>query len=413
MPNFRLYLGGQAVSLTGTWMQVVAQSWLVLELTGSGALLGLVAAAQFLPVLLLGPYGGLVADRAGKRRLLLYTQTALGLLALLLGLLTVTHVVRLWMVFVLAAALGTVNSVDQPARQTFVPEMVGRDLVQNAVSLNSVLTNAARAVGPAIAGVLIATAGVGMCFLANAASFAAVLAALAAIRTADLHPAPPAGREEGQLRQGLRYVQGTPGLLVPLLMMALVGTLAYEFQVSLPLLARISLHGNAGTYGFLTAAMGAGAVVGGLTVAAMTRTGLLPFTAAAAGFAAAILAAAVVPSLLGELAALAMVGFFSTAFMATGNTTLQLTADARFRGRVMALWSVTFTGSTPVGGPVVGVVADDLGPRYGLGLGALACTAAAILGTLALTRMPSADRYARRPRELDWHAYQQAHETRA
>jgi MFS family permease len=413
VPNFRLYLAGQAVSLTGTWMQVVAQSWLVLQLTGSGALLGLVAAAQFLPVLLLGPYGGLVADRADKRRLLMGTQSVLGVLALVLGLLTVTHVVRLWIVFVLAVALGTVNSVDQPTRQTFVPEMVGRERLQNAVSLNSVMTNAARAIGPAVAGVLIATVGVGVCFLANAASFAAVLAALARIRTEALHPAAPAGREPGQLRQGLRYVRGTPGLLVPLLMMALVGTLAYEFQVALPLLAQVSLHGGAGTYGFLTAAMGVGAVAGGLVVAAMARTGLLPFTVAAGGFAAAILAAALIPSLAGELATLVVVGFFSTAFMATGNTTLQLTADPQFRGRVMALWSVTFTGSTPVGGPIIGVVADDLGPRYGLGLGALACLAATLLGTLALTRMPPADRYARRPRELDWPAYQQAHETRA
>ena len=367
VPNFRLYLAGQAVSLTGTWMQVVAQSWLVLQLTGLGTLLGLMAAAQFLPVLLLGPYGGLVADRAGKRRLLMGTQSALGVLALVLGLLTVTHVVRLWMVFVLAMCLGTVNSVDQPTRQTFVPEMVGRELLQNAVSLNSVLTNAARAIGPALAGVLIATVGVGVCFLANAVSFAAVLVALARIRTGDLHPAAPAGREPGQLRQGLRYVRSAPGLLVPLLMMALVGTLAYEFQVALPLLARVSLHGGAGTYGFLTAAMGAGAVAGGLVVAAMARTGLLPFTVAAACFAAAILAAALVPSLAGELAALIVVGFFSTAFMATGNTTLQLTADPQFRGRVMALWSVTFTGSTPVGGPIVGVVADDLGPRTASG----------------------------------------------
>jgi MFS family permease len=410
--NFRLYLAGQAISLPGTWMQVVAQSWLVLQLTGSGALLGLVAAAQFVPVLLLGPYGGLIADRSSKRRLLLMTQSLLGLLALTLGLLTVTHVVRLWMVFVLAVALGVVNSVDQPTRQTFVPEMVGRDNVQNAVSLNSVLTNASRAVGPAIAGVLIAATGVGVCFLINAASFAAVLAALALIRTAALRPAPPAGRGTGQLRQGLRYVLRTPGLLMPLLMMALVGTLAYEFQVSLPLLAHISLHGNAGTYGFLTSAMGIGAVAGGLVVAGLGRTGLLPFTVAAAGFAAAILAAALALSLPAELAALAVVGFFSTGFMATGNSTLQLTADPRYRGRVMALWSVTFTGSTPIGGPIVGVIADDFSPRYALGVGALACLAAAILGLLALSRMPPAERYARRPRELDWPAYQQAGESR-
>lgn len=413
VPNFRLYLTGQAISLPGTWMQVVAQSWLVLQLTRSGALLGLVAAAQFLPVLLLGPYGGLVADRINKRRLLLGTQTALGLLALTLGLLTVSHLVRLWMVFVLAVALGIVNSVDQPTRQTFVPEMVGRDRVQNAVSLNSVLTNAARAVGPAVAGVVIATAGVGICFLANAASFTAVVLALARIQARSLYPAPPARRQAGQLREGLRYVRGTPELLVPLLMMALVGTLAYEFQVALPLLARVSLHGGAGTYGFMTAAMGGGAVAGGLVVAGLSRTGLLPFTASAAGFAAAILGAALAPSLPWELAALAVTGFFSTGFMASGNTTLQLTADPQYRGRVMALWSVTFTGSTPIGGPIVGVIADDLGPRYGLGIGALACLAATIIGVAALSRMPPAQRYARRPRELDWPTYQQAHETRA
>jgi len=413
VPSFRLYLAGQAVSLPGTWMQVVAQSWLVLQLTRSGALLGLVAAAQFLPVLVLGPYGGLIADWASKRRLLLVTQSLLGLLALTLGLLTVTHVVRLWMVFVLAVALGLVNSVDQPTRQAFVPEMVGRDNVQNAVSLNSVLTNASRAIGPAMAGVLIAAAGVGVCFLVNAGSFAAVLIALALIRAGALHPASPARRTSGQLREGLRYVRGSPGLLVPLLMMALVGTLAYEFQVTLPLLAQISLHGNASTYGYMTASMGIGAVGGGLVVAGLGRTGLLPFTVAAGGFAAAILGAALAPSLPAELAALAVVGFFSTGFMATGNSTLQLTADPQYLGRVMALWSVTFSGSTPIGGPIVGVIGDDLGPRYALGVGALACVAAGALGLVALVRVPPADRYAQRPGELDWRTYQQAHESRA
>jgi len=226
----------------------------------------------------LGPYGGLVADRVNKRRLLLATQSTLGLLALTLGLLTVTHLVRLWMVFAVAVALGTVNSVDQPTRQTFIPEIVGRDRLQNAVSLNSVLTNASRAIGPAVARILIATTGVGVCFLANAASFAPVLAALARIRPRELHPAAPAGRQTGQLRQGLRNVRSAPGLLVPLLMMALVGTLAYEFPVSLPLVARVTLHGGATTYGFLTAAMGAGAVAGGLAIAGLARAGLLPYT---------------------------------------------------------------------------------------------------------------------------------------
>ncbi|WAL65884.1 MFS transporter [Amycolatopsis cynarae] len=397
VPNFRLYFAGQAVSLTGTWMQSVAQSWLVLELSGSGTVLGLVIAAQFLPVLLAGPYGGLIADRSDKRRLLLFTQSALATLALLLGLLTVTHLVRLWMVVVFALALGTVNAVDNPTRQTFVPEVVGKDLLGNAVSLNSVLVNTARAVGPAVAGLLIAGVGVGMCFLANAVSFVAVLFALVRMRVDRLHPARPVPSRPGQLAEGLRYVRGTAGLWVPLTMMALVGTLAYEFQVVLPLFARVAMHGDARTYGFLTAAMGAGAVAGGLAVAARGRAGVLPLVIGATGFGLALGVATVAPSLPAELAALALVGVGSTAFLATGNTTLQLITRPSFRGRVMALWSVTFLGSTPIGGPIVGVVAQFFGPRAGLGLGAAACLAAAVLGLCVLPRIPGPQRLIPRP----------------
>ncbi|MFE7607060.1 MFS transporter [Streptomyces celluloflavus] len=392
VPNFRLYFAGQTVSLVGTWMQGVAQSWLVLELSGSGTVLGLVVAAQFLPVLLAGPYGGLLADRADKRHLLLATQGCLATLALVLGLLTVTHVVRLWMVVVFAVALGAVNAVDNPTRQTFVPEVVGPALLRNAVSLNSVMTNAARAIGPAVAGILIASAGVGVCFLANAASFLAVLLALCLMRTDHLLPSPAVERGPGQLAEGLRYVRATAGLWAPLVMMALVGTLAYEFQVVLPLLARVGVHGDARTYGFMTSAMGIGAAVGGLGVAARGRAGAVPMVVAAAGFAAALGAAAIVPSLPAELAALACVGAAGTVFLATGNTTLQLISEPRFRGRVMALWSVTFLGSTPVGGPIVGVVAQHFGPRAGLALGAGACLAAAALGLTALPRIPARHR---------------------
>ncbi len=381
--NFRLYYAGQSISLIGTWMQSVAQSWLVLQLSHSGTMLGLVVAAQTVPVLVLGPYGGLIADRASKRTLLLCTQSVLGLLALTLGILTLTHAVRLWMVFLLAAGLGTVNAADNPTRQTFVNEMVGPERLPNAVTLNTVIVNASRAIGPAAAGLLIAAVGTAVCFLANAASFLAVLLALSLIRTADLHRAPPVAREPGQLREGFRYVRRTPRLLLPLLMMALVGTLAYEFQVTLPLLARVSLHGNAATYGFLTAAMGAGAVAGGLLVAGLPAPRVRRLTLAAAAFGVAILAAALVPGVPAALAALACVGGCSTAFLSTGNAILQLTSEARFRGRVMALWSVTFLGSTPVGGPLVGLVAQYLSPRYALGLGAMACLAAAAIGLAA------------------------------
>ncbi|MFC5958648.1 MFS transporter [Streptomyces pratens] len=394
VPNFRLYFAGQSVSLVGTWMQAVAQSWLVLQLTGSGTVLGLVVAAQFLPVLLLGPYGGLIADRADKRHLLMATQTALAALALLLGLLTATHLVRLWIVVLLAVVLGTVSAVDNPTRQTFVPEVIGPHLLRGAVSLNSVMTNTARAIGPALAGVLIASVGVGVCFLANAASFAAVLLALRIMRTGQLQPSPALQKAPGQLAAGLRYVRGTPGLWAPLAMMALIGTLAYEFQVVIPLLARTGAHGDARTYGFMASAMGLGAVAGGLTVAAYGRAGVVPLIGAAASFAAALTAAAAVtPWLPVELVALACVGMGGTVFLATGNTTLQLVADPSFRGRVMALWSVTFLGSTPVGGPIVGAVAEHLGPRAGLGLGAAACLAAVVLGLLVLPRIPPRHRF--------------------
>lgn len=371
--------------------------WLVLELSGSGTLLGVVVAVQFLPVLLLGAYAGLVVDRLGKRRLLLGTQSALGLLALAIGVLTVTGITRLWMVFVFAVIFGCVNALDNPARQAFVTEMVGGSRLQNAVSLNSAMVNASRAVGPAVAGGLIATVGVGVCFLVNAASFLAVLVALALMKVGELRPSKPVPRRQGQLREGFRYVRGTVGLLMPLLMMALIGTFAYEFQVVLPLLARTTLHGGAETFGFMTAAMGLGAVAGGLYVASRESTGLLPLTYAAAGFGVTILAAALAPTLTVELIVLVVAGFASTSFLATGNSTLQLTSDASHRGRVMALWSVTFLGSTPIGGPIVGAVAEYIGPRFGLALGGFACLAAAALGAAALRRVPPSARFAPRP----------------
>lgn len=377
--NYRRFFVGQSLSLVGTWMQTVGQAWLVLQLTGSGIALGLTVAIQTLPVLLLAPYGGLLADRADKRRLLLATQSTLALLALTLGLLTLFHVVRLWMVLVLATGLGITNSVDNPTRQAFVPEMVGTETVANAVSLNSVMNNAARAVGPAIGGVLIVTAGVASCFLINAGSFLAVLVALAVMRPERLHPAQRSPRERGQISAGLRYVRHTPRLLTPLLMMGLIGALSYEFQVVLPLLAKRTFHGNADAYGYLTAAFGAGAVIGGIVVASRRPRGLRVLAAAAGAFGTTMLLAAAAPTLPLELVALACVGAASVTFMSRGNTTLQLTATPRMRGRVMALWAVAFSGTTPIGGPIVGWVAQEAGPRWGLALGGLAALVATTL----------------------------------
>ncbi len=392
VPDMRWYVAGQTVSMTGTWMQVVAQSWLVLELTGSGTVLGLVVAAQFLPILLAGPYGGLLADRWDKRHLLMATQTASSVLALLLGLLVLLDLVQMWNVVVLAVAVGLVNAVDNPARQTFVTEIVGTDLLANAVGLNGVLVSVTRAVGSAVAGVTIATVGTGPCFLANAVSFLAFLAVLALMRPGRLHPVPPAAAGRGQIVDGLRYVMTQPGLWVPLAMMALIGTLAYELQVVLPVLARDQAADDPRVLGYLTGAMGAGAVVGGLVIAAFGRAGLIPLIAGSAGFAGTMLLAALSVPLPLEVVALALVGAFGTVFLATGNTTLQLVSPPTMRGRVMALWSVTFLGSTPVGGPIVGAVAEHLGPRAGLALGALACVAATVVGLTALPRTPQAQR---------------------
>ena len=374
------------MSLIGTWMQTVAQSWLVLQLTHSGAALGLAVALQTLPVLLLGPYGGVVADRVDKRRLMMALQAMMGVLALVLGLLTITHVVTLWEVYTLAVLLGLNNTFENPARQSFVLEMVGPEHLRNAVSLNSVLVNAARAVGPAFAGVIIAVGGTGICFLLNAASFVAVVVSLARLDVSALSPTPPTLRGKGQVRDGVRYVARTPELGGPLLMMALVGCLAYEFQVVLPVVASDTFHGNSAAYGFMTAAMGVGAVVGGLYVAARGRTGLRALTVSAAVFGVFIALAAAAPSLWLELVALAFVGGASVGFLSKGNSTLQLAAEPSMRGRVMALWAVAFLGSTPIGGPIAGWVADAWGGRAGLALGAAACLVAAAVGAVVNAR---------------------------
>jgi MFS family permease len=389
VPNYRRYYTGQAISLMGTWMQMTAQAWLVLTLTHSSTALGVVIALQTLPVLLLSPYGGVIADRSDKRRIMVALQSAMGVQALILGLLVVTGNVRVWEIGLLALLLGVNNAFENPARQSFMLEMVGPAHLRNAVSLNSVLVNVARSVGPAVAGILIATVGDGVCFLINAASFVAVVTSLMTMDRSTIRPSPPAPRARGQLREGFSYIRRTPGLAVPLLMMAVVGCLTYEFQVSLPVMASRGLHVGATGYGFMTSAMGIGAVVGGLVVAARGKTGLLPLVIAAWSFGMAVALAALAPNLGLELAALSLAGAASISFMATGNSTLQLAAEPSMRGRVMSLWFVAFQGSTPIGGPVIGAVMGVLGARAGLGIGAVTCIVVAVAGLLALRRVPS------------------------
>jgi MFS family permease len=387
VPNYRRYIGGQSISLIGTWMQMTAQAWLVLTLTHSSTWLGVVVALQTLPVLLFGPYGGVIADRVDKRKLMIALQGAMGLQALALGVLTVTGAVTVAEIGVLAALLGFNNAFENPARQSFMLELVGPEHLRNAVSLNSVLVNVARTIGPAVAGILIATVGDGVCFLVNAGSFVAVVASLTTMNRGALSPTVPTPRARGQLREGLRYVRARPQLAVPLVMMGIAGCLTYEFQVSLPVMADRGLNAGAAGFGFMTASMGVGAVVGGLLVAARGKTGLRPLVLASFGFAVAMTLATLAPTLIFEMGALALAGAASISFMSTGNSTLQLGAAPEMRGRVMSLWFVAFQGSTPIGGPIVGWIMAVIGPRAGLGIGAVTVLLVGLGGLVAMRRL--------------------------
>jgi MFS family permease len=311
---------------------------------------------------------------------LLATQAGLGLVSATLGATVLAGDIRLWQVVVLAVLFGILSAADNPARQAFVQEVVGHDLVRNAVTLNSTSVNVARVIGPSIAAVLVATVGIGWCFVVNAASFGFVIVSLLSLDTRRLHPVPPVPPGRGQLRAGLRYAAGVPAIIRPLLMMALVGTFTFEFEVSLPLLAETTFHGTSTTYSWLIGALGAGAVAGGLYAARSARTGVARLIAVALGYAIAVGLVAAAPTLATAIAACVLAGAASVIFLTTGNATIQLASDPEYRGRVTALWSMALVGSTPIGAPVVGALSDTLGPRYALGLGAAACLAAAVVG---------------------------------
>jgi MFS family permease len=385
--NYRLFFFGQLVSIAGTWMQTVAQSFVVLDLTHSGTQLGLTTAARFLPMFVFGPLGGVFADRMDRRRVLYVTQALSGLLAGVFAVTVGTHSIRLWIVYLLALALGFVNVFDNPARQSFISEMVSTGDLPNAVTLNSVAANMARVFGAALGGVIAAAIGLALCFTFNALSFGAVLISLAAMRSSELFPAERVSRQKKQVRQGLRYVRNTPELLIPLMMIAVVGTLAWEFQVSLPLMASKVFHGGAGSYGVMASVMGGGAVVGGLISAARARPRARALCLAAIGWGIAILAAAVAPSFALELAALVFVGYGSITFNSLAKTTLQLAAKPEMRGRVMALWALAWMGSTPIGGPIVGWTGQAIGARWALVIGGLATLVCGVLALPALTRI--------------------------
>jgi MFS family permease len=386
VPNYRRYFAGQLISLSGTWMQTVAAIWLILTLTDSGVAVGLTTALQFLPMLLIGAWGGLLADRIPKRRLLITTQALMAIPALGLFAVTAAGVVTPWMVYLAVFAMGSVNAIDNPARQSFVYEMVGPDRVVNAVSLNSVIVQMARIVGPALAGILIALFGVVPCFALNALTFVAMIVALSGMDSRRLHTEPVAPRAPGAIRAGLRYALRTPELAVPLALMALVGTLGFNFQVVLPLLAKFSFDGGATTYAAMVSAMAVGSIVGALINGAHGRTGPALIAGGALAFGVLGLLSASMPVLALEIPMLALLGAAAVTFAATINSTLQLAVAPEMRGRVMALYSVVFLGSTPIGGPLTGWLAETYDPRVALLLAGVTGLAAAWAAHVSFAR---------------------------
>jgi len=386
--NFRLFALGQGISLCGTWAQMIAMAWLVLELTHSGTQLGLVVAAQFLPILLFGAWGGVIADRFNKRRVLYFTQSIAAALAFVLGILVICHLVQLWMVYVLAVGVGLTQVVDSPSRQAFVIEMVGKARLKNAVALNATLVNLGRIVGPTIAGILIVTIGIGPCFIVNALSFVALLTALALMRTDQLHPTPPVPKEKGQIQAGLRYAWSVPEIRAVLLMIFITGIFTYEFPVVLPLMATRTFHGGASTYSALTAVMSAGAMGAALYTASKGQASAKALIRIALLFGFSIMLLALTPGVVSALIVILFVGIFSILLIALSNATLQLTTRPEMRGRIMSFMVIAFLGTTPIGGPIIGYISDHSNPRVGLFVGGLAAVLAAGVGYLANRHKP-------------------------
>lgn len=378
--NYRLFFGGQLVSLIGTWMQIIAQGWLVFELSNSAVAVGVVTALQFGPMLVGGVWGGLIADRMNKRRILLVTQSLFVVEASVLATLVATGVAELWMVYSLAFIYGLIQVVDIPARQAFVTEMVRTDDVMNAVSLNSAVFNIARMAGPAIAGVLITRVDIALCFIGNAVSFVAVLVALALMRTNELHVHHESAKKgRGQIRAGLRYVRSTPDLLLPIVLMGVVSTLGLNFQIVLPVLAKRTFGGDATTYGTMSAVFAFGSLLGAMYAATRQRPTRKLLVGSAIAFGALELVAAFAPTLGIAYLVFPFVGLAGMLFISTANSAVQLNSSPIMRGRAMSLFSLVLLGSTPVGGPVIGWISETWTPRAALALGGAATLMAATL----------------------------------
>ncbi len=386
--NYRMWAGGAIVSNIGTWMQRTAQDWLVLtQLTSNNATaLGVVIALQFAPQILLLPLTGFAADHFDRRKLLIVTQAALATLALALGILTVTGWVQLWHVYVFAFLLGCAAAFDAPARQTFVSDLVGEADLSNAVALNSTSFNAARMLGPAVAGGLIAVIGTGWVFLINALSFVAVLGALLLLRTGELHLSLRAPRSQGNLAEGFRYIWQRPDLRMGMLMFFLIGTFGLNFPIFISTMSVTIFHAGANQYGFLTSTMAVGSIAGALLAARREKPNIALLCVGAAFFGAGLALAAIMPDYLLFGFVLVFIGMSAQTFTTTASSLVQLSTEPAMRGRVMAILLAIALGGTPIGSPVVGWVADRFGPRWALGIGAVAGLGAALIGVYFLAR---------------------------
>ncbi|MFE5854800.1 MFS transporter [Streptomyces sp. NPDC056500] len=384
--NYRLFAAGQVVSNTGTWMQRIAQDWLVLTLTGSASAVGITVALQFLPMLLFGLYGGVLADRLPKRPLLLATQAAMAITGLALAALTLSGEVQVWHVYVTAFALGLVTVIDNPARQTFVADMVGPDQLANAVSLNSANFQSARLVGPAVAGVLITAVGSGYAFLFNGLSFIAPIVALLLMRTSELHRSIRTPRGKGQLREGLRYVSAHPELIWPIVLVGFVGTFGFNFPIWLSAFVDDVYDAGASTYGLLNTLMAVGSLVGALLAARRGTSRLRLLVGAAVIFGILEVVAAFAPHFWIFAGLLVLIGMFGLTVNVTANSTVQMASDPAVRGRVMSLYMMVFVGGTPLGAPVFGWITDVYGPRIGFAAGGVLSFAGALLVGLMLAR---------------------------
>jgi MFS family permease len=390
--NYRLYVAGTLVSNTGTWMQRIAQDWLVLTLGGGGTALGITTGLQFLPVLLLSPYAGVIADRFPKRRLLQVTQAAMGVASLLLGVLAVTGVAETWQVYVIAFLFGIGSAFDGPARQSFVSEMVGPDDLSNAVGLNSASFNLARILGPALAGLMIHALGdgsraTGWVILINAVSYLAIIGQLQRMDLAQLHSPRPTGRRPGALVEGVRYVRGQPRMMMILVLVFFAGTFGMNFMITSALMATQVFDKGAGEFGVLGSALAVGSLTGAIMAARRQHIRLRLLVVAGTGFGLALLVASVLPTYLAFAVFAPVIGFCTLTMLNSANTTLQLSAAPEMRGRVMALYMTVVMGGTPLGSPVIGFVGEHFGARWTLVAGGLFTLLGTVLAVAVYARM--------------------------